>query len=126
MDEIIYISVIDSESKKIQDNRIHEGIQKTAGILDMPIDVISGMVKVSLNKKNDKGQNKLNELLEHTNKTIGQIANSLSQSMGDVPNLAEMDIEFGIGFTEGLKLGIFGIGSQQSLKVKIKLQKEQH
>lgn len=125
MNEIIYINVIKPEiliSK--EKHRIEEGFQKTAGRLEMQNNVISNMVEVNLNKKSEKGNNKLNELLENANEIIGQIASSFSQSINAVPNHKETEIEFGIGITEGLKLGIFSLGSQQSIKVKIKLAKE--
>jgi hypothetical protein len=118
----IFIRTIKIEEVK-KEEILQEGIQKTVGTLDMPIDVIDGMVKLKLRRENEEQESRFEKLLAQTNEVIHTIADNLSKSIENVAHLSEMEIEFGIGITEKLNLGIFELGANQSLKVKIKLAK---
>ncbi len=99
--------------------------KKTAGTQDMLIDVVDGRVRMDLEKTDNGLPDKFTQLLDDTNLVIKEIADSLGNSVAEVENLEEMDVEFGIGNTEKLNLGVFELGGNQSLKVKIKLKKKQ-
>jgi len=116
-DNEIYIRTTATEVTNRNDYS-QDGIQKTSKKAE------DGLEKIDLEVKEDN-KSKFDELLQKTNEIIHKIADNLSHSVDEVNNLTEMEIEFGIGFTQGLKLGIFETGSNQSINVKIKLQKKQ-
>jgi len=121
----IFIRTIEVQTSKPEHKGLIEGIQKTAGTFDMPVDVVNSAVKLDWgHDKTPKDEPATFEkLLGKTNALIKTIANNLSESVEDVKNLSEMEIEFSLGFTEKLSILVFEFGSNQSLKVKIKLQK---
>ncbi|GEM_PF-6483040 len=117
------IWVVTSKSENTKKDKPTVGTFKTAGTLESSTDVVEGMVKFELEKTENDNENEFEKFLSKTNEVIKVVAENLSNSVENVENLSEMEIEFSLSFTEKLGIKIFEIGSQQSLKVKIKLQK---
>ncbi len=124
-DSSIFITTVNIEEKVKQKDEINEnGIQKTVGTVDFIVDPINSTKRIDLQEKDKNGKNKFEKLLGKTNDTIKTIAENLKQSVEDDENIEEIEIDFGIAFTQGLNIKLFEIGAKQSLNVKIKLKKK--
>jgi len=62
-------------------------------------------------------------LLTETQGIIERIANGISQSFKKMEDASEMQIEFGLSFSEKLGIRIFEVAANQSLTVTIKYTK---
>jgi predicted nucleic acid-binding Zn-ribbon protein len=117
----IFVSISDFTSE----TGLKEGRQTTSIAMEAKASLLTKIVDVNQEITTDKGKkSKFEKLLENTNDAIKKIADKLGDSVNTENNISEMEIEFGIGFTEGLNLKIFEIGSNQSIKVKVKIQKQ--
>ena len=93
-----------------------EGVHNTAADTHM----LGGHITPGFKQINDAQRD---ELYVDINSQIKNLANSLSKSFLELDNVSEMEIEFGIGITKKLGLSIFELGSNKSIKIKVKLKK---
>lgn len=117
----IYVTTIKAQNGESEEPE--EGTQQTVGTLDMPIDVVGSMVKMRVKKNKDEKESQFEKLLTRTNEAIKLVADKLTDSVKNTENVSELEVEFGISFTEKAGIKIFELSSQQSIKVRMKLQK---
>ncbi len=119
----IYITTFELESKKLDPNSFQEGFQKTFSRAEL---MLHHPQVARLDFKTRKPEDKektLEKVLIKAKDAVTAVAKKLGESAHEIENLSEMEIEFGIGFSQKLDLWLFGAGSDQTLKVKLKLTK---
>lgn len=116
----IYVTAVKSNTQN--DDEPIEGTHNTAETVDQPIDIIGSMVKMKVEKQKEEKQSQFEKLLVKTNEAINLVADNLSASLKNTENVSELEVEFGLSFTEKAGIKIFELSSQQSVKVKMKLQ----
>jgi hypothetical protein len=121
----IFIKTMKTENKKNNKNNLEEGTTKTVGTLDLFYDPINCAVKAKLEKDKQKDDKTpiLETVLQKVNEVTGVIVDNLSLNFNN-ENVSKLEIEFGIALKENLKLYIFEVGSEQSIKFKITLEKQ--
>lgn len=116
--------ILTTINRKDEPAEIQQGIKKTAGFGEMPVDITRNKVTLSTERDNPDKPSKFENLLIQTNEVIELIASNLATSLNLNPNVSEMEIDFGISFTESLGIKIFELSSEQSISIKIKLLKK--
>lgn len=120
----IYIKTFDLENKKLDPNSFQEGFQKTHGRAELMAYHQQVMKLDFKSRKAEDSGKTLEKALVKAKDVVMVVAKKLGESVDEIENLSEMEIEFGIGFSQKLDLWLFDAGSEQTLKVKLKLTKQ--
>lgn len=120
----IFITTFDLENTHKAPNSFQEGFQKTHSRAELiPYHLQVMKLDYKAKKPVDK-QKTLEKALIKAKDAVTAVAKKLGESANEIENLSEMEIEFGIGFSQKLDLWLFGAGSDQTLKVKLKITKQ--